>query len=488
MAKKWYSVLVKENVYGIGSQVLVVLAGVMSTLLFPRILGPESFGYFSLVFALANVFIFFSELGLATAVMKMIPVSIVRKDTASYYRFFLRIKYVLTILSSFALFMLADYISLRFFKHPELASGIRLSSLFLFSYSLIYTFYDFLFVATKRNKFSFYVNVVFQSSRVALPLLLYYFYRSYTSFILGLGLAASLGLIAGLLFRRNVKVLDEGEGPLDYATLKKYVFYGMLWSLGSMLLQWIDSIVVGVYVSPTDVGIYRIGVMLISVVWLFIPVSSGVLFALYSEKTETNERDKINTVYRYSLRYSMIISSLVMVGIWLTSGYFIKFIYGEAYAAAAPVLLIFSLLAIEVSLNTINVPLLQGIGKIDLQTKYMVLVGLLTALGSIYASRYGINGVAFAVMCIRIVSIMLLTLYVLRNIKLNIDVGVYAKPLVSAVITLLVLHPFRGIVTSLPLGILYAFSVVFVYGLLLVVFRAVSAEEVGKIFSALREK
>lgn len=487
MADKWYSVLVKENMYGFGSQALGILAGILFAIIIPRILGPESFGYFSLVFALANVSLFFCDFGMATTLMKLIPASIVKKETATYYRFLSRLKYALTAISSVLLFILSDFIASGLFKQPELGFGIKISSLFLFSYSL-YLFYEYLFVAVKRNKFVFYVNAIFQSSRIALPLILYYVYRTYTSVLLGLGLAASMGLISTLFLKRGLKFFHEGEGSLDYKTFKKYFFYGAVGYLGGLLAQWMDSIVVGIYINPTEVGFYRIGIMWMGVAWLFIPLSSRVLFALYSEKTESREKDKVSTVYSYSLRYSLIVSLLVMVGMWLTSDYFITFIYGQGYAAAVPVVLILSFLALESSLNAINAPLLQGIGKIDIHTKYLIVVGLLSVAGSIYGSSYGISGVAFAVTSIRAVSMLLLTAYVLMHLKIKISAELYLRPVLSTVLTFLILMPFKFVVTSLPLGLLYAFAVVIVYGMLAIMLKVVSIEEIRKIVFALTER
>lgn len=491
MASRWYSTLVRENAYGIVTQALILASGVASAIIFPNILGPVWFGYYSLIFALANFFIFFSELGLATALMKLIPASIVKKQTAAYYRFFSRTKYALTIVSSVLLFISSDYIATTFFKQPELGIGIRVSCLFLFCYSLVYTFYDFLFAAVKRNKYVFYLALIFQTSRLMLPVIIYYIYRSYTSFILGLGLAALISLVLSLLLERRLPVLREGERThitLDYKTLKKYFFYGALASFGAMLLQWMDSIVVGVYINPAEVGVYRVGVMWMSVVWLLIPFSSRVFLALYSEKTETLEKDKINTVYSYSLKYSLVIAFLIMTGVWLTSDYFIGFIYGQAYAQAAPILLIFSFLALESALNAINTPLLQGIGRIDIQTKYSVVVGFLSVLGSIYAARYGITGVAFAITSIRTISILLLTSHVLLLLKSRIKAGAYLKPLIISTATYTALMPFKPLVTTLPQGLLYASFVVAVYCTLVVALKAVSLAEIRKVVSALTER
>jgi len=486
MAKNWYSILVRENVYGIASQTLAICAGIAFAVIFPRVLGPGLFSYFSLVFAFANVMLFFCKFGSYEALIKLLPASIVTGAASSTYRYLLRIRYLLSLASSVFMFAFSDSLASILFRDASLSFGIRVGAVFLFSYSL-YEFYETVFVAVKRNKFALYVNVVFQSSRIALPLVLYYVYRTYTSVLLGVGLAALAGLFAGVLLERGIKVVREGDGMVDKKTFRKYFTYGSVGYFGLLLLQWMDTLLVGVLVDPAEVGFYRVGVMWMSVVWLFIPFSSRVLFALYSEKTETLEREKINTVYSYSLRYSLLVAFLIMAGVWLTSDYFIAFVYGPEYAAAAPVLLVLSFLAVESSLNAINTPLLQGVGKIDVQTKYMITVGLLAFLGGIYGSGYGIVGVAFAFMLVRTVSMIALTAYVLRVLKAAIRPGVYLKPLFSAVLTFVLLSPLKHLVSSLPTGLLYGFSVVAVYVSIAVALKTVSFKELKKIASALAD-
>jgi O-antigen/teichoic acid export membrane protein len=486
MAGRWYSLIIRENMYGVAAQVLTILSGAVSTILFPRILGSTMFGYFSLVFSLANLSLFFCDFGTMPALQKLIPSSMVRGETGAYYRFLSRLKYVLVILSSVLLFLFSDVIAERLFHQPELGFGIRISVLFVFSFSL-FSFYDTIFAVAKRNKFSFYVNAVFQMARIILPVGLYYLHRTYTSFLLGLGLAALVSVISEMPLKRRLSFIREGKGRIDYATFKTYFFYGALAYLGVVLLQWMDSIIVGVFISPAEVGFYRVGVMWMGVVWLFIPLSSRVLLSLYSEKTETKEMETVNRVYTYSLRYSLLITFLIMVGVWLTSDYFISFIYGPSYAAAAPVLLILSFLALESALYAINTPLLQGVGRIDVYTKYTLIVGVLSVAGAIYGARFGIAGVAFAVTIIRTIGILLLTAYVIAHLKMRLKPATYIKPMACAIATFLLLLPLRAFVTSLPSAIAYCIAIVIFYSAATIAVKALTLEEVGKIAGALRE-
>jgi O-antigen/teichoic acid export membrane protein len=487
MAGRWYSVLVKENVYGVLSQVIAIASGIIFALVFPRVLGPAQFGDFSLVFAVANFSLFFCDYGLAPALMKLLPSSLVKKSTNTYYRFFSRLKYAVTALASVALYVLSDFIAVQVFKQPGLGAGFKVSSLFLFSYSL-YGFYEVVMACVKRNRYVFYLNVVFQSCRLMLPLALYYVYRSYVSVLLGLGLAATMGLAAGLYLRRSVGVLYEGRGVFDYPTFRKYFYYGMFGFLGGLVIQWMDSIVVGVFISPTELAFYRIGVMWMGVVWLFIPFSGRVLLSLYSEKTETLEHDKITTVYSYSMRYSLLVAFLLLAGIWLTSDYFITMVYGPAYAQAVPIVLIMSFLSIESSLNAVNYPLLQGVGRIDSYTKYVLVSGFLSITAAVFASSYGIIGVAAAITVVRTLSSLLLTVYVFEKLRIHPSPSVAGRPLAASFATVIILWPLKTIVVSPFSWLAYAVLVVAVYVACAVAFRALPPAEIRRILSSVRSK
>src|SRR3989338_3847787 len=146
---KWYSEIVTENIYGFGTKIAMLIGGFGTAILFPKILGPEQFGYFALVFSLANLWLFFSNFGIDDSIVKFISSGQVKKNTRAYMEFFSKWKYLLTIISAISLFLLSDHIAIYLFKDPKLSIGVKVSASYVLFYSL-YNYYTGIFTGLKK--------------------------------------------------------------------------------------------------------------------------------------------------------------------------------------------------------------------------------------------------------------------------------------------------------------------------------------------------
>src|SRR3989338_157049 len=182
-----------------------------------------------------------------------------------------------------------------------------------------------------------------------------------------------------------------------------------------------SSIIIGLFQNPVEVGFYRIGIMWVAAIGLLSPITTRVFFSFYSEKHEAEKKSEVESIFKYSIKYSLIFSFLAIIELLLVSSYFVRFVYGDSYEASSFVLAILSFLSIEISLSQVNYSLLMGIGKIDVLAKYTFLVGIISSIFSFIVAPYGIVSVAVITTIVRLLAIMILTYHILKIIGMRIE-------------------------------------------------------------------
>lgn len=479
----WYSKLVSENIYGLGGQVAMLIGGIATAVVFPKLLGAANFGLFSVAFALANIWLFFTDFGINQTVYKFIPHDVKGKGRA-YFTFFTKWKWVLTVIASVSLFFLADFFANGLFNDARLAIGIKVASAYVFFYSLG-TYYSSVFTAAKNNKYAFIYQILYHCLRVIMPtVLLVAYFKKYEYLILGTAAAALVGLVFCALALGKVKFGRNARQTFDSKHVNKYLFYGSLGFFGTSLITWMDTIIIGAMMNATEAGFYRIGMMWVSAVGLLIPFSAMVLFAAYSEIHAYNRLKKIKALFSYSLKYGLIFAAFAVVSFMLLSEFLVKFIYGPEYIATLPILMILGFLCIEITLNSINYPLLSGTGKIGTSTLAVILTGIVSSIAMVFvAPLYGIIGVAVTAMIVRNSSSILLNFYIQRHLGLKGQWKFWLKPALAAAFTFVLLHYFvLDSVHTLEVGLIFAAGIALLYFGTLIALKGLSIEEARRIF------
>jgi len=486
MVKSWYTSILHQNIYGVGIQLALLIGGIGSAILFPRILGPELFGNFALVFALANFWLIFTNF-IDQAVIKFVSASRVRKNTKLVIKLFLEWKTLLTIIASLALFLSSSYIANYIFHKPELSLGIKLSSLYIFFYSF-YTLTDSALTGLFDNFPVMLAQFIYHTGRVLIPLMLVTLWFSYLSVISGIIIAGiiALGITLKALLGHYRRYKDV-KFKIDAKPIKKFVFYCALTYFGQVLLQWIDALTLGVFRKSAEVGFYRIGMMWVSSTGLFIPISSRVLFAAYAQKYEEKAIMHSRSLFLYSLRYGFIFAFLLITLMLLYSDYLVGIIYGPEFSKSSTILAILSLLSVEILLTSTTKPLLWGVGKVEITTFYTLGIGILmTGLNYMVAPHYGAEGVAFVTMSLRLAGSIALTLYCSKLLKVKLPYTYWLKPMGVSFVLLSIFLPFKESITSLSTFLFSALLTLILYTTFIFTTKALTLKEVEKIIKGIK--
>jgi PST family polysaccharide transporter len=142
-------------------------------------------------------------------------------------------------------------------------------------------------------------------------------------------------------------------------------------SLMGWFINWFDSLLVGRYLGMTDLGIYRTGVTMISMIFSLVvtPVAT-VMFPSFSRLQD--DRVKIIKYFHDVNKLVIALAVPIGVGLFLVSNPLVLLVFGEKWNGLGKVI---GILALSEGLSNcvvINTIIYQAIGKSDIQPKISV--------------------------------------------------------------------------------------------------------------------
>jgi len=478
--KKWYAYLFRENIYGLGIQAVTFLAGILSTFIFPNILGKDGFGYYSLVLGVATIGVWVADFGVQGALLRFIPEGVKNGIARKYFIEAFKWKLLSALGISAICFLAADNIA-GIYNLPPLAEGIRVGALFLFFYSFS-QFFETLFISLKEARNSLILSSLFNFGRVLLPVLVFFIYRQdYIGILMGVAVACAISVLTGATFAlRNPTLAKTEDKEPNFAALKSYMIYCAIGAIVYILMQWSDTLILGLFRPISDVAIYRVAWLWANATLLLFPFPGRIFMPAYVyENTERSKR-----MFGLTLRYGFVFAFLMISGVILVSAQFLNLFYKGNYNDAYPIMVVLSLLTFELMLKNIAEGLLAGKDMVKITT-YASIVATTAQILLLFllAPSFGVLGAAVAVTAHRVLVAVLETIIAARFISMRIPLSYVWKPALCTLATIAFLLPVWQHTFSLPAAIAYGAAVVAIYGLAAVVLRAV---DIGEIVGIVR--
>jgi O-antigen/teichoic acid export membrane protein len=178
--------------------------------------------------------------------------------------------------------------------------------------------------------------------------------------------------------------------------VRGYALFAIVTGFTTMIVQFIDSLMVNDYLGLADVGIYGTAMLFGSVV----SMPSRGLFRIantsITQAWKDDDRASIDLIYRKSCLNLLAIGSLVFIGIWANLHNVLQ-ILPPAYAAGYWVIVLFGLGNLfDMATGTNGIILATSVKyRVDL-VFYGILIVLTTALNMLLIPRFGITGSAVA--------------------------------------------------------------------------------------------
>lgn len=377
---KGYSGLaIKNSVNQISTVMIIKIGSLIFTAIIARILMPELFGLYSLVFSTIFTFSSLADMGVGTALTHFVSRALSKDDekkAKTYYSYLFKLKIILTGLSFIVLLLSAKFIATTYYQKP-IFLALLFGSLLMIVLSMI-NFIEYLFRSYNRFQGVVWKESFFQISRIILSpiliiLLLKYSISEESSVLIVIS-SIFLPYLATLIFfsikaRKEIIFLKQKSSHLDRIERKKVNKFILPLSISLVLytvIDQVDVILLGRFVTSEFIGYYSAAFSLISPATAFTALSIALLPIFSRLEGEQLKR---------GLKKSVLVTSVVAVFftfmIVLLSPLMMGLVYGENYSPAINLLRLGSLVIIPSTLAGIYVNFFVSRGKTYVAAKVL---------------------------------------------------------------------------------------------------------------------
>lgn len=404
-------------------------------LLFARWLPPEEFGQYFLFVALLGLLSIPADVGIRGALEKRLSEG---QDPAETLGSALAFKLVtLTIVSALVL-AASDFV--------DAYLGEEISTL--------------LVVAVVVEEFAmFYVHAVRGELRVGDTAAVQFARRVVwvtlggALILLGYGM---VGLIVSLICGRLVEFAwafwrcDTPIGRPSLARVRslfEFSKYQTVNAVGGRIYQWLDLVVIGFFMLPTDVGAYEVAWQVTLVVLVLSETIGLAIFPQLSRWDAESSIREIEVTVTRALEFALFVSVPAIVGALLYSREILHYLYGSAYTVAALVVVVLMVERFFQSFNYILFATLRGIDRPDLSAKAtIVAVGVNLLLNPLLVMTVGLVGAAVATTISWVGSTVVSKRYLSRHVAFDVPYRIFGWYSVSALVMAVLLWAIKSVV------------------------------------------
>ena len=353
---------IKNSSYQLTTNVVMKLGSLAFTIIIARILMPELFGLYSLALATIVLFSSFSDLGIGSAIITFVSKALGGKNEGkakAYFKKLMNWKVRLLILSSLVLLASSYFIANLYYNKP-IFYALLLGGIYIPVVSFV-GFVENAFKANENFKSPMIKEIVFQISRliiVPLGILLALKFSEENSFlafamIFLICIPYFIGLIYLLIStRKKLPFLGSREEPLskkESKDLKKFVLPLTATTLSGVFFGYIDTIMLGHFVSSEFISYYGVAFSLIASASAIIEFASSALFPLFSKL----EGKSLENLFKKGRILTLFVSVITGVVAFLSSKLIIQLAYGSAYVSSVFIMQIFSFLLLILPLSSL---------------------------------------------------------------------------------------------------------------------------------------
>jgi stage V sporulation protein B len=364
-----------------------------------RELGPDGLGVYTLAFTIYLFGMQFAAFGIGAALTKYVAEFLEDKVAIRNYVSSGMTSSVITGgLMGVVLFLLAPYIAISFFHVPELEGMIQLTAL---CYPFIAIQKAVLGTLNGFRRMHLYalLNIIQNVAVVAVSIsLVLLFEMGVMGAVIGfVGPTVLISALCPVLIRECIGLdMSLWNIPALRATTV-FGFYVVLGNSIGFLNTQIDSILIGYYLNPTEVGIYAVAVLLAQTLTLIPSAVQRVTAPATATLYGKGDIEGVRRLFYSTLKKSFLISVGSATLIAVFGPYIIALLFTEEYLVSyVPLLILLLGYAIGASFGAVGATL-SSIGKVHIPFRISAVCAVLNViLNILLIPIFGISGAALA--------------------------------------------------------------------------------------------
>lgn len=310
--------LLKGSSIGFVFKVFGMLLGYIYTFIIAQYYGADTLGLFVLSITLLNIFATIGILGLDTALVKFVAEYYGNGKNyliKEIYKKSFIITAPLSILLAFSLFFGASFFSIHIFKNFNLIFFFQIISLAIIPLVFLRINIAFFKALRKIVKVSF-----FESISVFLIAIVLLFSLSILLFkeeivIISHTLSIFLTMIISFLFLKNSPFILEKakQNFLIYKDILKVSFPMLLTSSMFLVMGWVDVIILGIFRTEEEVGIYSVVMKLASTTSIILMAVNTVVAPKFSEYYSKDDMKAFKNLAKIAVKIVFYFSTPIII-------------------------------------------------------------------------------------------------------------------------------------------------------------------------------
>jgi O-antigen/teichoic acid export membrane protein len=446
----------RQSLLSFGSLFAITGLGYISTFYFAHFLGPAVLGSFFLFLAYYGIFDLIGDGGFGGAAVKRISEGTAQNE---YFTAFFILRIALLGLSIITFILISPFLTglekdgLLYWLILGLVAGTLASITGINLYGTAHVG-----VMQVSNLINTIVKNLVQILAV------------FIGFGLG-GLVA--GFVAGMIAATviNLRFIRLGLSRCNrshFEGLLSFSIWTFLSSGGLLIFTYADTVLIGLFLTEADVGIYRVAFQLTSVASFLVIAFHTVLFPRISKWHAENQLQKIEYSLTRAFTYSLFLAIPVTAGGIILSDKLLYYLYGAAFESGAPILIILLFAQIANIFMYLQTMCLNAMDRPRTSFYITAASAVLNIIMCILLiPRFGIAGAATASLLTMVLNAVLSYWMLKSSVSIRIDSKSVLNLVVSAGIMSIVLsaylyvlpvRDFIGLVLVLALGAAIYFS------------------------------
>lgn len=397
-------------------KLLGVLFGFLVIGLISKIFNEKYYGTFALLQVIVQLLVLVFTLGLTSILVKEINKK--KEDNAYHYSFLFQVLkkiFIISIIPSVILVLGAHYISSYVFLKPNLTFGLQIMGFGLIFF-VLHELNLYFFIARKDFvKFGLFMFVLPNVFFIALIVILKNYISDENQLFLLYAIAFMLCFVVEILLIFSKSVFDN-QLKLQWKSIFKESNPIMLSGVVFYLLSWVSVIILGRYVTESQIGIFNAAYKIGLSVQLFMLTINIIISPRVADLYHHKKWEELKKFIHHSTRIIAVISLPVAFLILIFNKWFLGF-FGTGYIEGTMVL---NIITISTLINAASGNVDQILYMTDNQKVFfrIILISLIAniILNMIFIPKFGINGAAISILITNILMNFLSLIIIKRKL------------------------------------------------------------------------
>jgi len=429
---KHFSELLKGSSVAFIFKIFGIGLGYIFTLIVARLFGAGTIGVYSLSLIIFNIFAMISIFGFDSALVKFVADYNSSNRIDKVKEVYLKTLFFVlpvSILLSFVLFLSAGYISQTIFDKEKLTVFLEVMAFSIPPFVLL-KINAALFRGLKRiSFFSLFDTFGFLLLNIICVIVAVWLFNYTNDILLAYIQFTSLFLLAIIslyTIKKYTKIYEfTSKNILKIGQILKVSFPMLLTSSIALIMSWTDIIMIGIFQSESEVGIYSVVVKVAALASVMLMVVGTILGPKIAEFWTNEDMNNLKNIIKQSTKLIFFTSLPILVVIIIFSKNILLF-FGEEFASGATALIILSINQLFYAFSGDTGMFLKMTNNQTYLLKLNLFVLLINiVLNYILIQYFGINGAAIATTIALVIAKILANNYIKRKYNFNFYLNLY---------------------------------------------------------------